>query len=497
MPPKTKTSVGMETVDQTVARASALSPTISAKDLTTPMTQPKLSEPIQPVIPSRTTGTVKNVATNTQDFLTAQSEEAQRVKELRDQYAALGTEPTLTSVFDSKASDYGATPEAIKELKDIQLQLTDMDTGSEMTKTKIEGAAGQTLGQSQREVTQEDRENAVRRSGLAARAAVLQGNIETARSLAKDAVDIAYQDRSLKNQNLINQITDLQGVVDEQTAQLLEKEKRGYEADQAALKDLKDNIASAMLNGASQSEMAQLNDPTMDDASKLALAQQITARGSNQMRNLSIAEKNASIANTYDQIADRGARLKLAQEAAATEIDLATAAESEVKVAKADKALGILTSINELMVHPGLTSAVGPNFLYRTDLDTKRRGPGATIRQAASGERAEFISQVELLANSLTLENMGLLKGPATDKDVEIVANSVSRLKNRDVSEESYIKEFERLKAAAQRIVNNVGVTPEQAQFWYGADAESVSEADALWNQAANSTQQIGSSLVF
>jgi hypothetical protein len=470
-----------------------LSPTVKAGDLASPVTAPKLTEPVVGSIPSRTTGTVKNVATDTQNFITAQSAEQDRLTQLREEYKQLGLQGSLSDLSEQKQTEFGATPEALRELKDIQLQLSDNKTASELTKTKIEGAAGQTLSQAQREVTQEDREQAVRDAGLAARAAVLQGNIETARALAKDAVDIAFQDRSLKNQNLINQINDLQGVVDGQTAQLLEADKRKYEAEQAAIKELKENIASAMISGASQSEIARLNDPELDDASKLALAQAIIARGANQMRNLDIAAKEATIANTYDQIADRKARLDLAEKAAQLEIDKATATEEEVKQSRAEKALGMLSGLNELMNHPGLKTAVGTTFVGRSAADSS--GVVGTVEELASGARSEFISEVERVANTLTLENMELLKGPATDKDVELVAASMSRLMNRDVSEDSYRKELTRIKEAMQRIVDNVGITPEQAQFWYGVDAESLNEANALWaTTSANSTAEIGGS---
>jgi len=488
-PTKIPTSAGMETVDETVARAKKqlgsayvppqpkIQPSVTATDLATPPPTPQPPVPATPTVPDRTKQFVSNVARDTQGFITAQTEEAAKARELAETYGALGDQGSLADLMKSQRQELGIDTN-LAELKDIQLQLTDLDTSSALTKTQIEGAAGQTIGQAQREVTQEDRENAVRTSGLAARAAVLQGNINTATQLAKDTVDLAFKDRQLEAENLLNQINYYQGIVDDQTGQLLEEDKRQYEAELGRIEELKTNIANAMVNGASQAEIAQLNDPNVDDATKLSMAQQITARGMNQMRNLDIAQAQASIANSYSAISDRNERLKLAQDAAKLEIDKATATEQQVAEAKGEKALGMLQSIKELKTHPGFGAAVGPNPLARTEY-----GAGFGVFQGLfSGNKSDFKSDVDMLAGTLTLENMDLLKGPATDKDVEIVANSMSKLKNMDVGETAYWEELTRLENAAQRIVDNTGITSEQAQFYFGIDPATAGEIDAVWS---------------
>ncbi len=279
----------------TVTTTTPIQPTVSANDLTTPPPKLNMPTPVVSTIPERTGRIVSNVTRDVNGFISAQTTEAQRLKEKQEDYAAFADQGTLQDLFKTTMEGAGVTPEALKELKDIDLQLADANTASDLTKTRVAGAAGQTLGQAQREITQEERENAVRNSGLAARAEVLRGNIETATALAKDTVTIAFQDRTLQAQNMLQQIEFLQGQVDDQTSQLLEQEKRDHEAELARVEELKTNISTAMVNGASQSEIMQMNDPTVDDATKLALAQSITARGANQMRNLDMAQKSASI----------------------------------------------------------------------------------------------------------------------------------------------------------------------------------------------------------
>ena len=327
-----------------------IQPTVSANDLTTP--PPKLNMPTPAVgtIPERTGRIVSNVTRDVNGFISAQTTEAQRLKEKQEDYAAFADQGTLQDLFKTTMEGAGVTPEALKELKDIDLQLADANTASDLTKTRVAGAAGQTLGQAQREITQEDRENAVRNSGLAARAEVLRGNIETATALAKDTVAIAFQDRTLQAQNMLQQIEFLQGQVDDQTSQLLEQEKRDYEAELARVEELKTNISTAMVNGASQSEIMQMNDPTVDDATKLALAQSITARGANQMRDLEISQKSASIRASNASAAMNEAQLvayNKAQEDAANGILSPEQMKTANDVNKDFEAQPIVKSYNE------------------------------------------------------------------------------------------------------------------------------------------------------
>jgi hypothetical protein len=296
---------GMSGIDQnllnTYKPSGPIQASVSADALTKPPKPVTVPEPTQATIPSNTLNVANNVARDTNGFIAAQTAEAAKLKELQATYGALGNEGSLSDLFKNTQAEYGVTPESFKELKDIQLQLTDMDTKSGLNMVTIE-SGGQGAIQGQRSLTQEDREAAVRSAGLASRAAVLQGNIQTATALARDAVNIAYQDRTLKAQNLLNQIEMVQGQVDDQTAQILEQEKRGYEAELAAIAEVKDAVANAMVNGATQSEMAQLTDPNIDDETKKALAQSIIARGANQMRGLEMEKMQSDISQGWESL---------------------------------------------------------------------------------------------------------------------------------------------------------------------------------------------------
>ena len=265
---------------------------IDANKLANPIVQPKVTPPQVGTLPG--TGTVGAVRTESDNIITAQTAEAERLQELRSQMSAISEQGSLSDLFSTQQEAFGI-PEDLKRLKDINLQLAEMDTASELQKSQIEGAAGQTIGQAQREVSQEDREAAIRSAGLAAQAAVLQGNIETGTALVNQAVNIAYQDRTLTNTNLINQINDLRGTVDDQTQQLLDQEQRKYEADQAAIEEVKAAVNEAMVSGATAQEAAQLSDPRLTDEQRLQLAQGIVARGATELRDLDRQVKQSTL----------------------------------------------------------------------------------------------------------------------------------------------------------------------------------------------------------
>lgn len=284
-----------ETPQETLNRAKALTGSISASELTNAPEAPPLTPPVEApeFTPSQT---VDNVTRNAQGLITAQTEEAARLKELREQYANIAGEGTLADMFKAEQERYGI-PQNLKELQDIELQLAANTEGALGKAVQGASAPGQTLAGAQRAITREQIDNNVRSYGLAARAAVLTGNIETASALVKDAVNLAYQDRQLKNQNLINQINDLRGVVDDQTQQLLDQEERKYQEDQRQIMRAENAVDSAVASGyASVDEIQRLVDLSGDPEMQRDYAYGIVARGAVQDRILQQQAQRASIA---------------------------------------------------------------------------------------------------------------------------------------------------------------------------------------------------------
>ena len=395
---------------------------VDATQLSQPVSRVTVPQPIVSTIPERVGATVGNVVRDVNGFITAQTEDAKRLKELQSTYGSLADQGSLSDIFKQTTEEFGGGSESVKELKDISLQLNDLDTGSKLRETAIQGAAGQTIGQAGREVTQEQRENAVRSSGLAARAAVLQGNIQTANALAKDAVDIAFKDRQDKATNLINQITMVQKTVDEQTSQLLELDKRQFEAELSRIEELKSNIANAMVNGASQAEISQLNDANMPDDQRLALAQQITARGANQMRDLDIQSKVASINASNTSTALNQRKLddldKAVEEGKLTveQMEVANALRSErnnlqeVKDAK-DLEGSFVGLISALQQGDGIGDISAINSFQRLAVD-----PGVAVRE---GDVA-LLQSAQSWVDQAWLRAQGLMEGDKLTPEARI-----------------------------------------------------------------------------
>lgn len=263
------------------AKNASIEPTVSANELTSPPAQ------VNPPVPnvntndgSRTNNLVGNVVNQNDGIIRSTSENAQKRDELagllgEQNFDAAGQRADLTKQF-------GVT-DNLSRLTDIQTQLAQRNTESGLRKVEIE-SGGQGAIQGQRSLTQEDRENAVRNAGLAAEASVLSGNIQTASTLINNAMQDFYSDRTLKNQNMINQLEYFSGLADEETKQLLEKEQRGYEADQKKIERTLDAVDQAVTSGAATpDEIKMLTDPRTTDEDRTSLAQAITGRAAKSL----------------------------------------------------------------------------------------------------------------------------------------------------------------------------------------------------------------------
>ena len=294
---KASMAAGVELNTSKLGRG-VIQPTVSASEIANP---PATVTPPVPTVNTNTGATtsnlVGNVATNTQGFIQAQSEEAAKAKEMA---TLLGTQEFNAADERQGLTDKFGVTGNLSRLTDIQTQLTNANTESGVTKTRIQGADGQTLGQAQREVTQEDRENAVRTAGLAAEAAVLQGSIETASTLINNAMTDFYSDRTLKNQNMIQQLEYFSGIADEQTKQLLGKEQRKYEEDQAIITRAQTAVDAAVTSGyATPEDLKKITSLAGDPASQTAYSQGIVANGARQaaaMERAKFAQSQQSLA---------------------------------------------------------------------------------------------------------------------------------------------------------------------------------------------------------
>lgn len=261
---------------------------LNASDLTNPPSSLKLPPVQQPEQPSsfvqRTAGSALD---NLQaDITAAQKEDQQRLQQAQNDYTALlGQEtPSYQSQITSVLDQFG-TPDAFKQYRDTVSQLSDLNTQFDVQNTQIE--QGNSIGQAQREVTQNDKERAVRTAGLRAKAELLRGNIETAMQVAKDATNFAFQDRTIRLNALQNQLTAARNQANTTDQRKYDAQLLRVKEEQQKLQEIKDAVSTAIASGgASQTEIAQLTDPNTTDDQKYALAQSITGRTAASDRSL-------------------------------------------------------------------------------------------------------------------------------------------------------------------------------------------------------------------
>ena len=436
------------------AKRNGIQPTVSASEIANP---PASVTPPVPTVNTNTGATtsnlVGNVATNTQGFIQAQSEEAAKAKEMA---TLLGTQEFNAADERQGLTDKFGVTGNLSRLTDIQTQLTNANTESAATKTRIQGADGQTLGQAQRAVTQEDRENAVRTVGLAAEAAVLQGSIETASTLINNAMTDFYSDRTLKNQNMIQQLEYFSGIADEQTKQLLGKEQRKYEADQKQVERVLSAVDSAVASGeASADEIKRITDPKTPDFEKERIANTVIARNARtnlQLERTLASERIASERRSNlpkdillpTEVIEQGGKKLLINSQTGEVIADFSGSDKSVSELTLQKQQDEILMTDKLASDAGLNSAVGPTGIARIGLIDE-----------VTGAKDDFIAAIDSLTKGLTIDELldakakGATFGALNEQEfgtLEQAATKINgmRVKDKDTGETQYFDASEK-----------------------------------------------------
>jgi len=99
----------------------------------------------------------------------------------------------------------------------------------------------------------------------------------------------------------------------------------------------------------------------------------------------------------------------------------------------------------------------------------------------AGSARADFEIAARRLSDMFVVENLDKMKGVLTEKDIEILRNEGTTIGNLDQSEESWLKEKERLDAMVARGLRAHGITTEQAVHYGYIEPEDVVIVDDIW----------------
>lgn len=526
-PTTTKTSVGKETVNQTVARAKAMlgsaydpntkAPSasrmkeISEQSFIKPEVKKAYDKSVSamalantesPILPTPTVAqtpglnlAVTNASLGQTDAsgmyqipeMTVSETAGAGEKAAVDSVNALGQqiqgylginkpEEGASEKALAKAREQAGVQQAQQEFNRYQNQINAITSQRDAQILSLEGQGrGQTQGFIGGEQARISREAAIMALPVQAQLAAAQGNLEQAKELmgqlyqAKSAdiqADMSYRT------NLVNSLISFAS--SSQQTVLQAKLADNAQASQIA----QQNLAYQRQLSERAFEYGQGNLVTNISSidPKSPTFEQDLARVASQLKDPMLAlqqeQARASIANTYDQIRARQDALNQAG------VEAITANEkAQVEQVKAsEKALEIRKALTDLQTMPGKSAAVGAGF--RKAIGAIPFVSGDAI---AGSARADFEAAATRVKNLLTLDNLKLMSGVLSETDIKILETAGSNLANFSQSEESYNKEIQRVIDSMNRTVSNNGITEEQAAFWGVLAPEDIQTFNSLW----------------
>lgn len=245
---------------------------INPPKLTTVPTQQPSTPPdqfvnnLQPVIKQSQDGLVQ-----------AQTQEAEQRNNVLNQLLGV-KDPNSQKIYDTKFNSLQGN-DFVKQFTDANTRLAQLQGVFNTGMQKISSAKGQSQVFEGLQLNEANRQKAVEVGNQALVVQAMQGNIETARQIALDTSKFASEDRANKLQSLMAQFQSLDGIVQGQEKQLIEKAKAKADQELKQLERTQSYVDSAISSGdASVQEMQQLTDPKLTDQEKMAVAAQIINR---------------------------------------------------------------------------------------------------------------------------------------------------------------------------------------------------------------------------
>jgi hypothetical protein len=430
--------------------------TVSATDLANPpkpveIPQPKVStQPAQ--FAQRFDGTVQQA---NDGIIRAQTLEAQQRDDLLSRL--MGTETISSKGIYDQAFEAQGGGNALKQLQDASTKLAQLQGKFRTGAQTISGAQGQSQAFESVQLGELGRQEAIEVGNQALLVQALQGNVESARQIALDTSNFAIEDRKVEMQNLLAQLDAVGGIVAGQEAQLIQKEMR-------KLDTLQDAVNSAIQSGgASVEEMQQLTSANVSDEDKTALAQRITARTVASDRALQRQQ-------VFEQMEAR-------RQASLNALASGMLKGNDKTEAETEASLSTLAVIDSLKQAEGLSSAIGFGF----GKSVIGAIPFVSGDAVAGTKRADFEAQANRLADMFLVQNLDKMTGVLTDKDLEVLRNEGTTIGNFNQSESAWLKELDRLENMMKRGVQEKGITPQQASFYYGIGDSELSEVQSIY----------------
>lgn len=437
----------------------------------TPTPQVQVTPPATPTVSPQLQADLEVQTDEFTNNLTAQREQAEKGRGTAlSEYLSTVRGMSTPSQLQADALEETGANAASLELNDINDQIRREQLSNRRAKERILEAGGQSKARAQAQIANLDRASLSKQADLSVIQQAVQGRYDSAREIADRAVQARLEHQQLMTEAAkfnYEENKQLFTVAEQREFEtLLGNRERAIQTEADKLKTIQNLALQAMQDGAPRDVVSQMQ--------KATTVEQATSIGGQYIGALDRQAKQAQIANIYDQINARNTAARGAELEAATEEEKIQAK----KTADAEQALSIKQLAEQIKQQEGLSAAVG--------FGLKKSVVGSIpfmSGDAVSGtDRADFEAQATRLGNLLTLDNLKLMTGVLTDRDIQLLATAGSNLLNFNQSEDSYLKEIDRIVNTMNRTITNNGVTPEQAVFYGLIDESDAASLDAIWN---------------
>lgn len=444
-PPKIKTSAGMETVDQTVARAKAqlgdayVAPA-KIQATTTPVITPSSLNPTPAPVVSP--APVLTDTTKLQTDLAAQQEDALTQKVAADKKASEATKNNAyKALFDQMAAakglntlqaeayaQKGGVNDITPELNDINDQIRREQRSLELAKRNVTEKGGGLASGAAAEISNLERVSLQKQADLSIIQMAVQGRYDSAKEIADRAVAAQFEEQSKKLDIAKFDYTenkDLFTTAEKREYDLLfaDRERKLEEA-KATKTSIQNFALQALQAGASVAETQRMMQAkTLDEA---------MAIGGGYLRPKPVEK------STKPSITEIDGKPYVWDEASGQYIPAGEYIKGGGMDAQQSEQLNsTLALARELKQNPsgfftGKGSAVGASL-------AKFLPFGQSL--GLQGNRTAFENKVNTLKANLTLDNLSLLKGPMSDKDLAFLQAIGSSL-TTSMSEAEFDKEL-------------------------------------------------------
>jgi hypothetical protein len=506
MPPRTQTSVGMETVDQTVARAQKLVPrnnqtatpkvdvsgsTVISPDSLAAPSPLKITPPPVDTATAGMQGVLETAQGTTDTFLRDLSKQRETTETTKNTslqaYLDSLMAPGEVAQTAAQYATEGGVDAIQQELDTVNNQILQEQNALRRKIERIQSSGGGLASGAEAETYNLERESLAKQADLYVIQMGVQGRFDSAKTIADRAV--AAQLESAKQRQ------DILGLLyQDNKEQFTKAEQREFETKQADRNRVIEEEAS---NKKSIYELAI--QAQMDGAPTAVVQQMMSAKskeealgiGGQYIGALDREQKRASIAANYASIdlAERKFQYEQQKDALTAELEAMEAAgtitkEQAAQQTKVEQALTLKDLVSQIRGHAGFNLSVGSIGERLVGLEG---GIAGQLYNYLSGQGEGFDALYDQLTENLTLANLDKMTGVLTDRDIQVLRSAATRLR-KTTTETEFLGVLDEMERTFDRAVQENGLTPQQARFYYGVDDEALSEIDALWGESTPSS---------